>query len=489
MPPLGRTSFLVDPRLPGIYTSVSVVFCLSEDAVPDTTPPKPALDDSYIAMVRDLLAQGRRGPLARALADLHPSDVADLFDAFDVEEHVRLFSLLAREAAADVLVELDRETREDLIDHIRPDELREALAELEPDEAADVIGEMEPDEAAQALAALEDRNEIEELLEYPPETAGGLMTTEFVTLPAGATVREAVARTRGASETTHRHVLFVTDEAGRLMGQVPLFKLVVSPADAGVREIMDPDVHAVPVDMDREEVADIVRRYDLLAVPVVSPETNRVKGIITFDDVLAAADEAAAEDLFRIAGTGATDPLHEPVWRRALLRLPWILITLLFGFLVGQITRWLGFDPGARHTLLLFVPVMVAMAGSVSLQSATVMVRGLATGDIRPHSLGTILWHEVAVAMLVGLICAGISAAVGYEFFNGQVGFAVVVGVSMFCGIIVAACSGTLIPLGCNAMGLDPALASGPFVTSMNDIMGVVIYLGLGARLLIFFGH
>jgi len=457
--------------------------------VPETPPPNPRLDESYIGMVRDLLAEGRRGQLARLLSDLHPSDVADLFDAFEVEQQVRLFSLLPRDAAADVLVELDRETREALIDGIRPDDLRQALAELEPDEAADVIGEMDPDEAARALADLEDRSEIEELLEYPPETAGGLMTTEFVTLPERATVRQAVARARGASETTHRHVLFVTDEAGRLTGQVPLFKLVVSPAETGVREIMDTEVHAVPVDMDREEVADVVRRYDLLAVPVVDPETNCVKGIITFDDVMDAADEEAAEDLYRLAGTGATDPLHEPVWKRALLRLPWILSTLLFGFLVGQVTRWLGFDPGAEHTLLLFVPVMIAMAGSVSLQSATVMVRGLATGDIHPYSLGAILWHEVAVALLVGLVCAAISAAVGYGFFYGQTGFAVVVGFSMFCGIVTAACSGTLIPLICDGMGVDPALASGPFVTSMNDIIGVVIYLGLGARLLVFFGH
>ncbi len=457
--------------------------------MPDTPPPKPTLDESYVDMMRDLLLQGRRGPLARALADLHPSDVADLFDAFNVEEQVRLFSLLSRDAAADVLVELDRETREDLIDRIRPDDLREALAELEPDEAADVIGEMEPDEAAQALAGLEDRSDIEELLEYEPETAGGLMTTEFVTLPAQATVREAVAQTRGASETTHRHYLFVTDKAGRLIGQVPLFKLVVSSAEASVRDIMETDVHAVPVNMDREEVADIVRRYDLLAVPVVSPETNRVKGIITFDDVMDAADEEAAEDLYRLAGTGATDPLHEPVWKRALLRLPWVLSTLLFGFFVGQVTRWLGFDPGAKHTLLLFVPVMIAMAGSVSLQSATVMVRGLATGDIHPYTLRAILWHEVAVALLVGLVCSGISAAVGYVFFYGQSGFAFVVAFSMFCGIVTAACSGTLIPLMCNAIGIDPALASGPFVTSVNDIMGVVIYLGLGARMLVFFGH
>ena len=456
--------------------------------MPDTAP-KPPLDESYIDGVQTLLEAGRRGDLAHALASLHPSDIADLFDAFDTDEQVQLFSLLPREAAADVLVELDRESREDLIDRIRPDNLRETLSELEPDEAADVIGEMEPDEAAEALAGLEDRSDIEELLEYPPETAGGLMTTEFVTLPANTTVREAVVRARGASESTHRHYLFVTDETGGLIGQVPLFKLVVSPAETPVRNIMDETVHPVPVDMDREAVADIVRRYDLLAVPVVSPETNRVKGIITFDDVMDAADEEAAEDMYRMAGTGATDPLHQSVWKRALLRLPWILTTLFFGFLVGQITRWLGFDPGAEHALLLFVPVMIAMAGSVSLQSAAVMVRGLATGDLRPYGLGTILGHEVGVAALVGVVCASISASVGYAFFGGQVGFAVVVATSMFCGIIAAACSGTLIPLACNRIGVDPALASGPFVTSMNDILGVAIYLGLGARLLVFFNH
>jgi len=457
--------------------------------VPDTPSPKPALDESYLERFRDLLAEGRRGQLARALADLHPSDVADLFDAFDAEEQVRLFSLLSRDAAADVLVELDRETREDLIDHIRPDDLRQALAELEPDEAADVIGEMDPDEAARALADLEDRRDIEQLLAYRPETAGGLMTTEFVTLPARATVRQAVARARGASETTHRHVLFVTDEAGRLTGQVPLFKLVVSPAEISVREIMDTDVHAVPVNMDREEVADVVRRYDLLAVPVVDPDTNRVKGIITFDDVMDAADEEAAEDMYRMAGTAATDPLHQPVCKRALLRLPWLLITLLPGFLVGQIMRWLGYDPGGTTALLLFVPVMIEMAGNVSLQSSTVMVRGIAIGDLRSYRFASILGREVAVALLVGVVCGMVSGGVAYVFFGHHTGFAVVVGLSMLCGILSAAVTGTLIPLGCDRVGVDPALASGPFVTSMNDIMGVVIYLGLGARLLIFFGH
>jgi len=458
-----------------------------EDAVPETSPPNPTLDEAYIATIHDLLEGGQQRALAEALANLHPSDAADLFASFTPDEQVTLFSLLDRETAADVLVELDRESREDLIDRIRPDALQSTLAELEPDEAADVLGEMEPDEAAEALAGLEDGQEIAELLEYPPDSAGGLMTTEFVTVPATATVREAVARARGASETTHRDYLYVTDDAGHLVGRVELIKLIVSAPDTPLRDIMDTDVHAVPVDMDREQVADVVRRYDLLAVPVIDPQTNRVKGIITVDDVIDVADQEAAEDMYRLAGTGATDPLHQPVWKRALLRLPWLLITLLPGFLVGQIMRWLGYDPGGTTALLLFVPVMIEMAGNVSLQSSTVMVRGLAIGDLRSYRLASILGREVSVALLVGLVCATVSGTVGYVFFGHDMGFAVVVAFSMLCGVLSAAMTGTLIPLGCHRVGVDPALASGPFVTSLNDITGTLIYLGLGARLLVLF--
>lgn len=450
----------------------------------ESSPPNPTLDEAFIAGVRRLLEEGRREELARQLADLHPSDVADLLDDFSTDEKVALFSALEADDAADVLVETDAETREDIIESVQPEKLRTTLAELEPDEAADVIGELEPDEAADALAGLEDRDEIEQLLEYPPDTAGGLMTTEFVTLPAGATTREAIEQARGASETTHRNYLYVTDADSRPIGRLPIEKLVFSSPDTPVGDLMETDVHPVPTDMDREQVAEIARRYDLLAVPVVDPGTGTVQGIITVDDILDAAGEEAAEDMYRMAGTGATDPLHQPVWKRALLRLPWVLVTLLLGFLAGQVIRWLGFDPGAKHALLLFVPVMIAMAGSVSLQSSTIMVRGLATGDLRPYRTGAILWHEVAVAALLGLVCGTISGLVAYAFFGGEVGFAVAVAFSMFCGIITAATLGTIVPISCHAVGVDPALASGPFVTSLNDIMGVLIYLGLGAQLL-----
>ncbi len=457
--------------------------------MPDAPPSNPALDEATVQKVHDLLSEGRMRDLAALLNALHPSDAADLLGRFDHDDQFRLFSLLDRKRAADVLVELDRDDREELIDRLRPDMLRGTLAEMEPDEAADVLGEMEPEEAAQALAGLEDRRDIEQLLQYPPDTAGGLMTTEFVTLPETATVREALARARGASETTHRNYLYATDAQGRLVGRVPLIKLVVSPPETPIRDIMETDVHGVPADTDREEVADIVRRYDLLAVPVIDPQTRRVVGVITFDDAFDAADEEAAEDMFRLAGTGTDDPLHQPIWKRAVLRLPWLLITLLPGFLVGQIMRWLGYDPGGTTALLLFVPVMIEMAGNVSLQSSTVMVRGLATGELRGRRLTSILGNEVAVALLVGLACGTVSGLVGYIFFGHHIGFAVVVGFSMLCGILSAAVTGTFIPLGCDRVGVDPALASGPFVTSLNDITGTLIYLGLGARLLRFFAE
>lgn len=454
----------------------------------ESSPPNPTLDEAFIAGVRRLLEEGRREELARQLADLHPSDVADLLDDFSTDEKVALFSALEADDAADVLVETDAETREDIIESVQPEKLRTTLAELEPDEAADVIGELEPREAAEALAGLEDRDEVERLLEYPPDTAGGLMTTEFVVLPAGVTCRDAIERASGASETTHRNYLYVTDEASRLIGRLPLEKLVFSPPQTPVGDLMETDVHAVPTGMDREQVAEIVRRYNLLAVPVVDPEGAVVKGIITVDNILDAADEEAAEDMYRLAGTAARDPLHMPIWQRAVARLPWLLITLVPGFLVGQIMRWLGYDPGGTTALLLFVPVMIEMAGNVSLQSSTIMVRGIATGDVRTSRTGSILAHEMGVAILVGVACGLVSGAVGYVFFGHHVGFAVVIAFSMLCGILSAAVTGTLIPLACTRVGVDPALASGPFVTSLNDITGTLIYLGLGARLLYLFG-
>ena len=454
----------------------------------ESSPPNPTLDEAFIVGLRRLLAEGRRDELARRLDQLHPSDVADLLEEFSTDEKVALFSLLEADDAADVLVETDAETREDIIESVRPETLRTTLAELEPDEAADVIGELEPEEAAQALAAIEDRDEVERLLEYPPDTAGGLMTTEFVVLPAGITCRDAIERASGASETTHRNYLYVTDEASRLIGRLPLEKLVFSPPQTPVGDLMETDVHGVPTGMDREQVAEIVRRYDLLAVPVVDSATGIIKGLITVDDILDAADEEAAEDMYRLAGTAARDPLHMPIWRRAVARLPWLLITLVPGFLVGQIMRWLGYDPGGTTSLLLFVPVMILMAGNVSLQSSTIMVRGLATGDIRISRTGTILANEVGVAVLVGVVCGLVSGAVGYVFFRHDIGFAVVIAFSMLCGSLSAAVTGTLIPLTCHRIGVDPALASGPFVTSLNDITGTLIYLGLGARLLYLFG-
>lgn len=452
----------------------------------DTIPPNPTFDGEYVASLHRLLAEGRRDKLAQRLADLHPSDIADLLDEFRPEEQAVLWSVLEPAAAADVLMELDAETREDLMDSVRPEQLRATLAELEPDEAADVIGELEPKEAAEALAGLEDRQEIEELLEYPPHTAGGLMTTDFVLLPRTATIREAIELARRASETTYRHDLYVVDEASRLIGRLPLDRLVFSKPDTPVGDVLETDVHSVPVDMDREQVAEVVRRYDLLAVPVVALKSNAVKGIITVDDVLDAADEEAAEDMYRMVGA-ARDPLHTPIWRRAIARLPWLLITLVPGFLVGQIIRWLGYQTPQETVLLLFLPVMIEMAGNVSLQSSTVMVRGIAMGEVRLHRTGMMLAHELGVAALVGLPCGLVSGAVGYVFFDHHVGFAVVVAFSMLCGILSAATTGTLVPLACTRVGVDPALASGPFVTSLNDITGTLIYLGLGARLLYFF--
>lgn len=436
-----------------------------------------------LAGLRALLASGARGELAARLAELHPSDVADLLTDFDPEEQAALFRLLEGEHAANVLAEMDPETREDVIDALPAEAFHEILDKLDPDDAADIIGELEPKEALEALARIEDRRDIEALLAWPPETAGGVMTTEFVAVPAEVTVREALQKARTSPKDANRDTVYVLDAGGAPVGRLGLAKLVFSQPDVPVRRIMDEDVHAVAADLDREQVAEIVRRYDLLTVPVLDPAGLRMLGIITVDDVMDVAADEAAEDMYRLAGTGATDPLHQPIWQRALLRLPWLLVTLVPGFIVGSIMRWLGYDMGEEASLLLFLPVMVAMCGNVSIQSSTIMVRGLATGDVRAYRAVTILRREVTVAALVGVACAVIAGGVGWLFF-GQMGYGLVVSVSMLLGILSAAVNGTLIPLGCHGVGVDPALASGPFVTSLNDILGTLIYLGLGAWLL-----
>ncbi|MDK1032048.1 MAG: magnesium transporter [Planctomycetia bacterium] len=443
-------------------------------------------EERRIEGLSQLIEARERSALQAALAQLNPVDIAEAMSGFGAEENAFLFSALSAEAGADVLAHLDTETRSDILDMVRPEAVREAIEELPPDEAADVIAELPHDQAEEALTSLEKetQQEVRDLLQYEPDTAGGIMTTEFAVVPQDATVRDAIEKTQGESRIENLDYVYVVDKTGRPVGLIKLAELVFSPPGRTVRQIMDADIHIADVDMDQEEAAGIVQKYDLLSVPVVD-KSGCIRGIITVDDIIDIVSDEASEDMYRLAGVGADDPLHQAVMARVFHRLPWLAITLVGELFAGQVMRWFGIDPTAGMAgLMIFLPVIVAMAGNVSLQSSTIMVRGIATGAIRPLKLHSLFFRELAVGSMIGLACAAVTGVAAGWLISGSAAYAFTVGGAMFCAILVATCTGTTFPLIVNRMGIDPAVASGPFVTTFNDITGITIFLTLGHFLL-----
>jgi len=440
--------------------------------------------ENLLERIRARAQQGKPDELRAALSEVPAADLAEVLDVLEREEKVAVIEALRSELAGEVLTEVSDESLRELA-KAGLDAVTDAVRTMEPDEVADVLEALPEDATRSVLSGLPRKvaQTAKRLLRYGSDTAGGIMTPEFVLLAANITAANAIAITQRSRESETIAHLFVSDEQDRLVGYLPLHRLVFARADRTVGELMETDLVTVRPETDQEEVVRLATKYDLQVVPVVDAR-SRLLGVVTADDILEAAQEEVNEDFYRLAGSGVTDPLHQSILVRSLLRLPWLTITLGMGFLSGQIMRWLGYEPAGTTALLLFVPVMIDMAGNVSLQSSSTMVRGLAVGHVQLHSVSSLFVRELAVGAVIGACCGGLAGLVAFFFFGGNLGFALVVGFSMFCGIISAVTSGTGVPLLCNWVGVDPALASGPFVTSLNDITGIFIYLGLGASLL-----
>ena len=329
--------------------------------------------------------------------------------------------------------------------------------------------------------------DLRELREHDPETAGGLMTTNFVALALDDTAASAVKRVQGEVESEAAlNQLFVVDEQGKLCGVVHLRRLIAVKPDTPIREILDPDTIHVTTEVHREEVARQVERYDVYAMPVVDAE-GVMQGIITVDDVLEAIHEEVSEDMYRLAGTSAMHPTRERPVKRMFLRLPWLGITVASGLFTGWVYSLFRHQLSAHFAVACFVPLIMAMGGNVALQSSTIMVRGLATGEVELSRVLRLLLGEVSVGAMLGVVC-GLMTGLVAAWLNGDPRLGVVVTLSMMAGLTVAATLGTLMPLLCCRIGIDPALAAGPFVTSLNDLTGLTIYLLIATLLIVRMG-
>jgi len=432
---------------------------------------------------RRVLEGGKDGRDEEALEAAHPSDVAAILQHLPLEQQVALFRRLSAERAGDVLPALDDTTLLSLVRALDEVEVSRILDEMPPEHAADVVEELPREEAEKILQLMEeDKSEdVQEVLEYPEHSAGRLMSPDFVAVREDATVEDAIKHIRDSIASERAFELYVVDSHRHLVGTVPLRRLLIAGPATAVLAIRDENVVSVPTTMDKEEVARVVAKYDLVAVPVVDGRHHLV-GTITADDVVDIVGEEATEDIFRMAGSDAAELERRSPQQIALMRLPWVMATLVIELMAGVIIHYFDQTLGKVILLASFMPVIQAISGNTGLQSVTMVVRGLATGQVQLSRWWEPLQRQVQTSSILGGVCALVVGSVGWLWHS--VGFAFVVAVSMFVSVNLSGFAGTMIPMLSKRLGFDPAITAGPFETALQDVFGVTIFLSLATALL-----
>lgn len=415
-----------------------------------------------------------------------PADLAAAASHLEEDDVAALLKRLTEEQTAEVLPRLEDDVREHVLDRMTPREIAGAVEEMASDDAADMLAELAEvagEKAGEVVDLLpeEERRDVTQLLSYPEDSAGGIMQLEVVWVREDRTASRAIDKIREAYGDFEEdfHEVFVTTKDRRLVGKIPVARLILARPDTPVTRIMDTDAHPVPADTDQEEVAQLFEKYDVLTVPVVDP-AGVLLGRITVDDIVDVIHEEAAEDYSLLAGTGEEEFHEESIARKAAIRLPWLVTGLGGGILSALVLSRFEADLASLITLAFFVPVITAMGGNVAIQSSAVMVRGLATGEVTPGDAAGRLLREVGVSIVTGIVCATLIFLVAW-LWRGDVRIGTVVAGAMLAVVFVATSVGALVPLLLNRLNVDPALATGPFVTTSNDIVGILIYLSLAS--------
>jgi magnesium transporter len=432
------------------------------------------------AKVEDLIEAGDGAALDAVVKGTHPADLAALLGVLSHDLWPPLLTRLDIARISDVMEELPDHLRDDLAEHLLPQQLSDAVEEMASDDAADVIADLPEDLAADVIEALprEDRQEVETLLGYPEDSAGGLMQTELVSINGGATVDEAVDVLRSAKEDVGEiFFVYVVDDDNRLVGVLNLGALLLFRGQRPIRELMKTKIHAVNPDEDQESVARMFQRYDLVALPVVDAG-GRLLGRILHDDVVDVLQEEADEDIMHMAGATTAEPelvYTDQLFRIAGVRLPWLLATLAGLGVPVLLTRVFQVTFPHMETLVPFIVLIGAMGGNVGSQSATIVVRGFATGRVDFRNLGHFLFKELVVSFLMGAAC-GLVSGVLTQLWQGDPRLSVTVAVSMTVAIVASAILGVLVPYFFRLIKIDPAIAAGPAVTTIDDIVAIGIY-------------
>ncbi len=440
----------------------------------------------FIENIRQAVRQGDEYFIESILVDLHPADIAEIFEALDGHDAKFVFDLLEEEFAAEVITELDEEVRERLLKSMSSKEIAEQLEQIDSDDAADILGELSEDMQQQVISHIEDEetaSEVVDLLNYDEDTAGGLMQKEFIRARVNWTVLRCVAELRRQAENVEKvYTIYVVDDKDKLVGFLSLKKLLFAKPKALVEDLYtSKKIISVKASEDKSDVANLMRKYNLESVPVVDLQ-NKLIGRITVDDIIDVIQEEAEKDYQMASGISGNIEARSSIFKISRARLPWLIVALFGGLLGTQVIK--SFEPQIEMNAMLaiYITLIPAMAGNVGVQSSAIVVQGLANNTLRTDDLKNRLLKEIAVAMLNALVCASIVFILNYVMYK-DINLGITVSIALITVILQASVMGTLIPLGLNRINIDPALATGPFITTMNDVVGLFIYFTISILL------
>ena len=443
------------------------------------------LSKEYIEHIQSLIEEQSVAKLTEELTEIHAADIAEIYEAIELEQAHFLHNIIEDEKGADILMELEDDLRDQLLDNLSPKEIAEEVLEnLESDDAADIVSELPQEVKEEVLSHIEDvehASDIADLLNYPEDTAGGLMAKELIKVNKNWTVMRCVREMRKQAENvSFVYTIYVVDDNDILAGTLSLKKLLLTDAKTIISEIYKEDIIMINANEDNEEVGNIMNKYDLIVLPVVN-DLGQLIGRITVDDVMEVIKEEAEKDYQMASGISEDVESSDSIWTLTRARLPWLLIGMIGGLLGAKVIGI--FDIEKNYQMAFFIPLIAAMGGNVGVQSAAIVVQGLAGGSIEFNGTFKRLIKELGVALVNGIICSSIIYIATFLLGYG-VWLSATVSIALLAVIIFAALFGTFVPLSLDKYKIDPALATGPFITTVNDVLGLFIYFLIGQMIL-----
>lgn len=439
------------------------------------------LDLRIISCIKD----AKKQELLSIIEELHPYDLAGIYSRLPDKHRGRFLTFLPVKEATGLIQELEQKEQVDVLKRLDAAKSAQVLDSMENDDLANLLEELSEERKQQILRSMksEESQAVQALMRYAPETAGRIMTNRYVWIPQQYTVKEVTAKLRDFAEIAETiNYLFVIDENKKLIGVVSYRDLILAEQDEVIENIMYERVISVTVDTDQEEVARVIERYDFLAVPVVEND-NRLVGIVTVDDIIDIVIQEATEDIERLSASGKSIDFNTAAPVAAVRRLPWLVLLLFIGVASGTIISQFEETLASVVALAFFMPMIAGMTGNTGTQSLAVVVRGLSTGEADAKTVYRLVLREFFVGIILGIVCGLLIALIAFVW-QGSVMLGVVVGCSLSITLIIGTLAGTVIPILLYKLKIDPAIASGPLITTLNDILSLLIYFGLATAFL-----